>query len=187
MWVGVHDGILWGLNSHDRVLIEIDLDTSVLTRWPVDHPFDGESFAVLGEDAIWFSTHIRFDLSTRETTSHDRTGGWPAVLANGGLWTIDAGEEPDSLIRFDASDPLKRFADAQTLSHDEVWGTGLIATPDGSIWISARESGTLTRIDTQTLEVAQTIDTGTGGDLLAYDGAIWIASENGTITRVANP
>lgn len=44
-------------------------------------------------------------------------------------------------------------------------------------------NGVLMRIDSHTRQLTHTIDAGDGGELLAFAGSIWIASEDGTLTR----
>lgn len=40
------------------------------------------------------------------------------------------------------------------------------------------------RIDPQTQRIRDVIEVGSGGQLLAADGVIWIAAGDGTVTRI---
>lgn len=64
----------------------------------------------------------------------------------------------------------------------EFLTASLITTPEGSLWTSNRAAGTLTRVDIETRTVTDVIDVGKGGDLLAFEGAIWFAADDGTIS-----
>lgn len=187
MWIGEVDGALWGLNSHNSVLVRFDLASKAVSQHDVDGRF-AESYAVAGEGAIWLSGHVRFDTESLESDRLGSSGGWPAVLVGGGLWTIDGGffrgTHPGSLTRLDiasgeVTDVLSILADDAFDGH-----LSLIASHDGALWVADERNGVLMRIDSQTRQLTHTIDIGHGGELLAFGGAIWIASEDGTITRV---
>lgn len=185
MWVGEHAGVVWGLDSHNKVLVGYDLSTYEVTSRKVQ-PQDGESFAVLGEDAIWVTGDglTRFDLNSRSTSTIHQQGGGAIVLADGGLWEATAGND-------DVTDAQVRRYDQRsgvvtdTVDGSTGWVHSMIATSDGSIWLSTT-TGHLTRINTTTREVVEKIEVGTTGDLLAHEGAIWIASEDGTLIRVGH-
>ena len=180
MWVGEHAGVIWGLDSHNKTLVGFDLATFDATREKVQRR-DGESFGVLGDGAIWVAGAsdglTRFDLNARSYFTVPQQGGMVIVMADGGLWEGSDGRA----LRYD-----KETGELTDTVDGFTGGVrSMISTADGSLWLST-ERGALVRIDTTTRELAEVINVGTTGDLLAYDGAIWIAAADGMITRVGS-
>ncbi|HVR78624.1 MAG TPA: hypothetical protein VMS99_09560 [Acidimicrobiia bacterium] len=60
--------------------------------------------------------------------------------------------------------------------------SSVIADEAGAIWVSGET--VVIRIDPQTRRIRDVIDVGSGGQLLAADGVIWIAAGDGTVTRI---
>lgn len=194
MWIGEAAGTLWGLNSHRHVLVGIDLATYAPSQrsTPV---LGAESWAILGGGAIWLApppdaggSIVRFDLISAQFAVLDPVSvGWHAVAVDGGLW-MAAGDGEVSRIEVSTGELTDVLSGWQAPDDSSFlgWAISLVATSDGSIWVSNTGQRILVRIDSQTATVTSTVEGVAGGALLAFDGAIWIAAEDGTITRVAN-
>jgi len=60
----------------------------------------------------------------------------------------------------------------------------MVADDSGSIWVSGKN--VVIRIDAGTRQISDVIEVGSGGQLLAADGVIWVAGQDGTISRIDN-
>ena len=201
MWLGEAAGSLWGLSSHDNVLVAFDPSTGEATQWEVYTGW-AESYAVLGEGGIWINQRRRFDVETRtaDLTTEAALGRdlvlGVGVIEEGGLWGVAAPNDLDTgwVVRWDAA-----TGDLTDVIFPVPSGVAsMTASLDGSLWVVTRHSreelagltseetfdAELIQIDVESRRVIQRVPIPESGQVVGFPESLWIASEDGTLTRV---
>lgn len=182
MWLGEADGLLWSLGSHDGNLQGLDPQTNMRFGYEM-HTLARvdahESQAILAGDDIWLvpccsPRVVRFDTATREISTVAFSGGWYATAADGALWI--AGQ--DHVDRID----LEAGILTDSLVIEGLAADSVIADGSGAIWVSGE--GVVIRIDASARRITDVFGVESGGQLLAADGVIWVAGQDGTILRI---
>jgi YVTN family beta-propeller protein len=182
LWQVRHDD--W-FNRKPGELVELDWGTGRIEgRIPFDRPpfgfaeGNGSLWVVVGHDP---ATLVRIDLSTRKAVGTPVTISPKLVgeleYGNGEVWATAF--EEGMLIRFD---PASGRIDKVRVG-DFPAG---IAIVDGSVWVANRESGTVSRVDAETMRVLGTVGVGKHPAFLsAAGGSIWVSNQaDGTVTRI---
>ena len=150
--------------------------------------FDRTSFAfVPGNGSLWIvvgrnpATLIRIDQRTRKPL------GKPVTLSPNRVIGLEYGEkgvwasafEDGVLIRFD---PATGRIDKVRVGDNPVG----IAVGDGSVWVANRASGSVSRVESATMQVVDTVHVGTYPTWVAAAGdSIWVSNQgDGTVTRI---
>ena len=188
-WADEIDGAIWFWVPNELIRFELESREFTAVIDVGDIPIS-EECCIATDDAIWLVSNPgdvwRFDLDTLEITDKlDLNGAAAGIAAEGAIW-IPSGDN-ESVYRIDQT----------TREVTDVIPAGANPTKapvfaDGAIWVpSIRDRpnddiGTITRIDTETLQVTHTFEVGDFPWLpISYDGAIWIPThKDGTLTRI---
>jgi streptogramin lyase len=102
------------------------------------------------------------------------------AVGSGAVWLAGS----VGVSKIDASTGLQ--LGSQSVGPASVAEAGAVALGSGAVWYAASSGQTLSKLDPQSLAVAQTFTVGKGPSGVALgDGAVWVAnSRDGTVTRV---
>lgn len=190
--VAVGAGSVWVLS--DWALLRVDpaiKDVVHTIRLPRNGGQRRWSDVEVGANAVFVCTCagppgevIRIDAATMSMEPVRRRPVWNIAYGEGALWALTGGE----LDTIDRIDP-KTNAVVETISLGRIGETHgwryRIAAGEGAIWVLSPAS--LWRIDSTTKRVVGSIPldrSEEGGSVATGDGAVWIASANGTLIRV---
>jgi len=196
-WADEIDGAIWSWAPGQ--LIRFDIESREFTA-VFDLPVFGytEECCIATDDAIWLVSNEgkvwRFDIATLEVTDKLNIGvgaqaGFDGlssgIAAAGAIWIPSGGD--DSVYRIDQT--TREVTDVIQVG-DTPTRTPVFA--DGAIWVPAignwpdDDTGTVTRIDIDTLQVTHTFEVGSFPQLpMGSDGAIWIPTVgDSALTRI---
>lgn len=181
MWVGEADGLLWSLASHDGRLVSVDLATGEHEGFDMHSlaRVDAhESWATLVADEIWLipccdAKVVRFHTVTKEISTVTFGGGFRGVVADG-LWTVGQ----DHIERIDT----KTGVLTDSLVVEGLVPRAIVADDSGAVWVADEDA--MIRIDASTRQITDIIEVAGGVQLLAVDGVVWVAGEDGTVSRI---
>ena len=131
----------------------------------------------------------RFDIGIRRPAP-DKYAGRAVAVAADGLFTGRANaDEGQMLVRHDVESLLPwRHGSTEVVLEVDFQEHLTRTSNDGSIWLVTTGDGlSLVRVDARSRSETQSLEIGRDVyDVLVFDGAIWLTSEDGTITRIAN-
>jgi virginiamycin B lyase len=179
-------GTLWSPSCEENVIYRIDVATNkVVAKVPVG-PANTEGGIAFGAGSAWMPSDpkgivSRIDPVTNKVIAEIKVaaGSFTAVFGYGRVWVSSTEKnlisviQPDSnkVIREIPVDPAPRF----------------MAIGEGYVWSLNQTNGTVTKIDPVTLKVLTTIDVGipgTGGDIAAGEGGLWVTQRTIPVTRI---
>jgi virginiamycin B lyase len=179
-------GTLWSPSCEENVIYRIDLTTNrVLAKVPVG-PANTEGGIAFGAGSAWMPSDpkgivSRIDPATNKVIAEIKVapGSFTAVFGYGLVWVSSTEKNLISVIRPASNqvireipvDPAPRF----------------MAAGEGFVWSLNQTNGTVTKIDPFTMRVLATIEVGvpgTGGDIAAGEGAIWVSARTIPVTRI---
>jgi len=179
-------GTLWSPSCEENVIYRISVDTNeVVAKVPVG-PANTEGGIAFGAGSAWMPSDpqgivSRIDPKTNSVTAQIRiaAGSFTAIYGFGLVWVSSTENNlvsvidpaTNAVIKEIRVDPAPRF----------------MAAGEGYIWTLNQKNGTVSKIDPQTKEVVATIDAGvpgTGGDIAAGEGAVWVTARAVPVTRI---
>jgi YVTN family beta-propeller protein len=179
-------GTLWSPSCEENVIYRIDLKTNeVVAKVPVG-PANTEGGIAFGAGSAWMPSDpkgvvSRIDPATNKVIAQIQVApdSFTAVYAYNLVWVSSTGKSLVSVIHPASNqviaeipvDPNPRF----------------MAAGEGFVWTLNQGTGTVTKIDPRSLKVVATIDVGvpgTGGDIAAGEGAVWVSQKTIPISRI---
>jgi YVTN family beta-propeller protein len=138
-----------------------------------------------GEGSVWVTdlntrALLRINPGTHAITSIP-TGGIPTGVAVGGgsVWvTVDGGSK-DEVLRIDPKSEAITHVELKVRADDVAWGPG-------GLWVANGDDDSVTRIDSGTNAVKNSVAVGREPiDVAVGDGAVWVADQQGqAVSRV---
>ncbi len=188
-------GSLWAASCTENTVLRIDTKSGkIIARIPCPvADLQGELSLAAGAGSIWILSDKKGILSRIDPNSNKVVAEIP-VKANSfcadfgfdAVWITNTGEGKDigSVQRID---PQTNSIVATIL----VGPTPrFLAAGENGIWTLNQGDGTVTRIDPTSNTVIATIDCqtpGTGGDIAAGTGYVWVRAKNGRMLQSINP
>jgi virginiamycin B lyase len=179
-------GTLWSPSCEENVIYRIDIATNkVVAKVPVG-PANTEGGIAFGAGSAWMPSDpkgivSRIDPETNKVIAEIKVapGSFTAVFGYGLVWVSSTEKnlisviQPASnrVIREIEVDPAPRF----------------MAAGEGYIWSLNQTNGTVTKIDPGAMKVLGTIKVGvpgTGGDIAAGEGAVWVSARTIPVSRI---
>jgi virginiamycin B lyase len=180
-------GTLWAPSCKENVIYRIDTDTNkVVAKVPVG-PANSEGGITFGAGAAWMPTDpkgiavAKIDPATNKViaTIPVPPGSFTAVFNYGLVWVSSTESNVVSVIS---------PASNQIIASIPVPGAPrFMAAGEGYVWTLNQKTGTVTKIDPRSKMVVATIDVGlpgTGGDIAAGEGAVWVTQHTVPLTRI---
>jgi streptogramin lyase len=164
---------VWALSDNRSTLVRIDPDQNK----PVSEVRLPESCTSIafGEAAVWATCPkidkvLKINPRTSLVDKRIEVAGQPAALAlgEGSVWVLTAKE--GKVVRIDP----KTDKSSATIELNIPNLKGGITFGEGYVWVSAA-GFPITRIDPATDKVAQQFTGGSGGVIIAANGAVWLA------------
>jgi virginiamycin B lyase len=182
----VAEGTLWAPSCTEKVVYRIDSTTNmVVAKIPVS-PANNEGGIAYGAGSVWLPSDpkgvvTRIDPSTNgiAATITVAPGSFTAVFGYGRVWVSSTEKSLVSVIH-----PATNVVIAE-IPVDK--GPRFMAAGEGYVWTLNQGTGTVSKIDPLTLKVVATIDVGlpgTGGDIAAGEGAVWVTTRDIPVTRI---
>ena len=157
----------------------------VVAKVPVG-PANNEGGIAYGAGSIWMPSDpkgevTRIDPATNgiAATIPVAPGSFTAVFGYGRVWVSSTDKSVVSVIH-----PASNKVIAE-IPVDK--GPRFMAAGEGYVWTLNQGTGTVTKIDPLTMTVVATIDVGlpgTGGDIAAGEGAVWVTMRDIPLTRI---
>jgi YVTN family beta-propeller protein len=179
-------GTLWSPSCEENVIYRIDITTNkVVAKVPVG-PANTEGGIAFGAGSAWMPSDpkgivSRIDPATNKMTAEIKVppGSFTAIYGYGLVWVSSTEKNLVSVIHPASNeviaeipvDPAPRF----------------MAVGEGYVWTLNQTNGTVTKIDPFTRNVVATIEAGvpgTGGDIAAGEGAVWVTARTIPVTRI---
>jgi virginiamycin B lyase len=179
-------GTLWAPSCGDKAIYRVDLSTNkIVAKIPVG-PANNEGGIALGAGSIWAPSDpkglvSRIDPATNRVIAEIQVPpeSFTAVFNYGLVWVSSTGKSVVSVIHPSTN---KVIAEIPVDSKPRFMAAG-----EGYVWTLNQGTGTVTKIDPRALKVVATIDVGlpgTGGDIAAGEGALWVTQKQVPITRI---
>ena len=137
----------------------------------------GAGWLAAAPDAVWAGSSralTRIDPATSQIRPHESTTWGPMAFGYGSLWVL--GRELERV------SPVS----AKVVSTvDLVSGREDIATGFGSVWVADGEEGEVVRVRARDEAIVRTYEIGGSPQgVAAADDAVWVASDDGTVTLI---
>src|SRR5688572_15372523 len=182
----VAEGTLWAPSCLEKSLYRIDTTTNmVVAKIPVS-PANNEGGIAYGAGSIWLPSDPKGEVTRVDPATNGiaaripvAAGSYTAVFGYGRVWVSSTDKSLVSVIH-----PASNTVIAE-IPVDK--GPRFMAAGEGYVWTLNQGTGTVTKIDPFTMKVAATIDVGlpgTGGDIAAGEGAVWVTSRDIPVTRI---
>jgi virginiamycin B lyase len=179
-------GTLWSPSCEENVIYRIDVATNkVVAKVPVG-PANTEGGIAFGAGSAWMPSDpkgivSRIDPATNKVIAEIKVapGSFTAVFGYGLVWVSSTEKNLISVIR-PASNEVVREIPVDSAPR-------FMAAGEGYVWSLNQTKGTVTKIDPVTMKVLATIEVGvpgTGGDIAAGEGAIWVSARTIPVSRI---
>lgn len=181
-----HDALWVPLCAKPNVLVRVDLLTHAVTSLTGTGPADREGGIASSPDSIWLivdrkATLARIDPSSGRIrqTIHVPHGSYNPLYSAGQIWVT----------RADGAEVTVVNARTGSISARVRSGPNprFLTSGGGAVWTLNQGDGSLTRIDTKTRRVIQTVALGTpghGGDIKFGAGMVWTTMSKIPLTVV---
>jgi len=182
----VAEGTLWAPSCAEKVIYRIDTTTNmVVAKVPVG-PANNEGGIAYGAGSIWLPSDPKGEVTRVDPATNGiaatipvAPGSYTAVFGYGLVWVSSTDKSVVSVIH-----PATNKVIAE-IPVDKA--PRFMAAGEGFVWTLNQGTGTVSKIDPQTMKVVATIDTGlpgTGGDIAAGEGAVWVTMRDVPLTRI---
>ena len=182
----VAEGTLWAPSCAEKVIYRIDTTTNmVVAKVPVG-PANNEGGIAYGAGSIWLPSDPKGEVTRVDPATNGiaatipvAPGSYTAVFGYGRVWVSSTDKSVVSVIH-----PASNKVIAE-IPVDK--GPRFMAAGEGYVWTLNQGTGTVTKIDPLTMTVVATIDVGlpgTGGDIAAGEGAVWVTMRDVPLTRI---
>ena len=179
-------GALWSPSCEENVIYRIDLATNkTVAKIPVG-PANTEGGLTFGAGSVWMPSDpagvvSRIDPATNSVAARIKVapGSFTAVFGYGLVWVSSTEKHLVSVIHPASNKVIAEIPVDKT--------PRFMTAGEGYVWTLNQTNGTVTKIDPATMKVAATIDVGlpgTGGDISAAEGAVWITARTIPLTRI---
>jgi len=202
-------GSLWVPTCGDQSLARVDLKTAKITATIPAGVANSEGGLAVTADSVWLLTDSKSTLSRLDP---DKNTIVAEVRLPAGCFTVAFGPPgPDAALWVTCTqanqvlrvDPVTNLVtnrlrlDARQLDSPppgaQPAGTQPITQPrfltvgEGAVWVLCQGEGNVVKIDPKTMAVVATIEVGvpgSGGDIAAGEGAIWVSSFGFPISKI---
>lgn len=181
-------GTLWSPSCEEHVIYRVDLNTNqVVAKVPVG-PANSEGGIAFGAGSAWMPSDdkegklvSRIDPATNTViaTIPVPAGSYTAVYNYNLVWVSSTGTSVVSVISPASNKVISEIPVGKN--------PRFMAAGEGYVWTLNQGDGTVTKVDPRTLKVVATIDVGlpgTGGDIAAGEGAVWVTTSSVPVTRI---
>jgi YVTN family beta-propeller protein len=180
-------GSLWAPNCGDKTVSRVDEKTEkVVATIPVG-PANSEGGITCSRDAVWMATGDAGDKVARIDPKRNRVvaeievpaGSHTVDYGDGAVWVTQS--KGNLLTRIDAKS--SRVTDRIVVGPQPRF----LTFGEGFVWTLNQGDGTVTKVDPKTRKVVATIACGipgTGGEISAGGGAVWLTVFQIPITRI---
>ncbi|HEY4361154.1 MAG TPA: YncE family protein [Bryobacteraceae bacterium] len=179
-------GTLWSPSCEDHNISRIDLKTNeVVSKVPVG-PANSEGGIAFGAGSAWMPSDpkgvvSRIDPATNKIIASITVppDSFTAVYGYNLVWVSSTAKSVVSVIH-----PATNAVIAE-IPVDK--NPRFMAVGEGYVWTLNQGTGTVSKIDPRTMKVVATIDAGvpgTGGDIAAGEGALWVTQKSIPVTRI---
>ena len=179
-------GTLWSPSCVDNAVYRIDVATNqVVAKVPVS-PANNEGGIAFGAGSAWLPSDpkgivTRIDPATNSVSAQIKVapGSFTAIFGFGLVWVSSTEKNLVTVIH-----PAKNEVIAE-IPVDAA--PRFMAVGEGFVWTLNQTRGTISKIDPVTRQVVATIEAGvpgTGGDIAAGEGAVWVTARTIPVTRI---
>jgi virginiamycin B lyase len=182
----VAEGTLWAPSCIEKSLYRIDTKTNMVVAKIAVSPANNEGGIAYGAGSIWLPSDPKGEVTRVDPATNGiaatipvAPGSYTAVFGYGRVWVSSTDKSLVSVIH-----PASNKVIAE-IPVDK--GPRFMAAGEGYVWTLNQGTGTVTKIDPFTMKVVATIDVGlpgTGGDIAAGEGAVWVTSRDIPVTRI---
>ncbi|MGE0392165.1 MAG: hypothetical protein AB7I25_02795 [Vicinamibacterales bacterium] len=179
-------GTLWAPSCSEKVLYRIDTVTNqVVAKVPVA-PANNEGGIAFGAGSVWLPSDPAGEISRIEPATNGVSaririapGSYTAVFGYGRVWVSSTDKSLVTVIH-PASNRI--IAEIPVDANPRFMAVG-----EGFVWTLNQKRGTVSKIDPFTLRTVATIEVGvpgTGGDIAAGEGAVWVTARDVPVSRI---
>ncbi len=179
-------GSLWAPSCTEKVVYRIDTTTNqVVAKVPVA-PANNEGGIAFGAGSVWLPSDpagelTRIDPATNAVAARITIapGSYTAVFGYGRVWVSSTDK---SLVTVIHPASNKVIAEIPVDTNPRFMAVG-----EGFVWTLNQKKGTVSKIDPFTLRTVATIEVGvpgTGGDIAAGEGAVWVTARDVPVSRI---
>jgi YVTN family beta-propeller protein len=182
----IANGTLWAPSCGDKTIDRIDLKTNQLVAKVPVGPANNEGGIAFGAGSAWMPSDpkgvvSRIDPDTNKVIAEIAVppDSFTAVFGYGRVWVSSTAKSVVSVIHPATN---KVIAEIPVDKNPRFMAAG-----EGFVWTLNQGTGTVTKIDPLTMRVVANIDVGlpgTGGDIAAGEGALWVTQKTVPLTRV---
>lgn len=180
-------GSLWAPNCGDKTVARVDEKTAKLTATIPVGPANSEGGIACSKEAVWLATGEAGDKVARIDPKTNRVAAEVAVPA--GSHTVDFGEGAVWVTQ-SSGNLLTRIDPKKNKVTDKIEvgpKPRFLTVGEGYVWTLNQGDGTVSKVDPKTRKVVATIAAGipgTGGEISAGGGAVWVTVFQIPITRI---
>jgi virginiamycin B lyase len=179
-------GSLWVPNCGDQTVSRVDLKTDKATATFSIGIGDTEGGLAVGAGSVWMLTDKKGTLARIDPADNKvvaeiivPAGSYCAAFGEGAVWVSST--DGNSVTRVDPNTNLV----VETIAVGKA--PRFLTVGEGAVWTLNQTDGNVSRIDPKTNKVVATIEVGvpgSGGDIAAGEGSIWVTSFGFPISRI---
>lgn len=184
--VAVGFGSVWSPSCQDRRIDRVDSVTNNVTAQIPAGVADSEGGIAAGAGAVWMMTNKNGTLSRINPATNKIVAN---IQIDSGSFVISA--TPQAVWITSTAHGILIRVDPQSNQVVARIHTGpsprFLCTTNDSVWVLNQGDGTVTRVNAHSNQVIATIKVGnggTGGDIAAGEGAVWVTAVNVPLTRI---
>jgi virginiamycin B lyase len=179
-------GTLWSPSCVDNMVYRVDVTTNqVVAKIPVS-PANNEGGIAFGAGSAWLPSDpkgvvSRIDPKTNSVSAQIQVapGSFTAIFGYGLVWVSSTEKNLVSVIHPATNEVIAEIP--------VDLAPRFMAVGEGYVWTLNQTRGTVSKIDPVTKKVVATIEAGlpgTGGDIAAGEGAVWVTARTIPVTRI---
>ncbi len=179
-------GSVWSPSCQDRRIDRVDSVSNSITARIHAGVADSEGGIVAGAGAVWMMTSKNGTLSKINPATNQIVKNIPI---DSGSFVVSA--TPQAVWITSTAHGILIRVDPQTNQVVARIRTGpsprFLCTTGDSVWVLNQGDGTVTRVDARSNQAIATVKVGnggTGGDIAAGEGAVWVTAVNVPLTRI---
>jgi virginiamycin B lyase len=192
-------GSLWVPSCGDQTLARVDLKTAKITTTIPTGVANSEGGLAVTADSVWLLTDAKSTLARLDPEKNTIVA---EVRLPAGCFTVAFGPPgPDSALWVTCTqsnqvlrvDPVTNLVTNRINLSSPPAGMQPVTQPrfltvgEGAVWVLCQGEGNVAKIDPKTAAVVATIEVGvpgSGGDIAAGEGAIWVSSFGFPISKI---
>jgi hydroxyacylglutathione hydrolase len=179
-------GTLWSPSCVENVVYRVDVATNqVVAKIPVS-PANNEGGIAFGAGSAWLPSDpkgivTRIDPATNSISAQIKVapGSFTAIFGFGLVWVSSTEKNLVTVIHPASNEVIAEIP--------VDLAPRFMAAGEGFLWTLNQTKGTVSKIDPLTKKVVATIEAGvpgTGGDIAAGEGAVWVTARTIPVTRI---